>query len=587
MPDRSSDTHAVLRAVTATARPALLGVGVLSAAAALLPVTAAGMLAMVLDVVLASRAGATLAALLALSLLVLGTLAVLRGLRDRALAQLGDVVALRLHAGVDAAVARGVEGARAPGDGLQAQRDLDAIRAALAGGGGAALADLPAAAFALILAGLLHGYLALALAAAIAVAGALTLSALRRAAAAGQARTQALADRNLAADTGYRHAALVRVLGMGGRAAAVRAAGEQRLVAADAALVAGTARALGLVRAIRLVAWAGVLALAGWLAITGRASAGVVAAAALLADRALAPFEAVVARAPDLALGRIGWRRLSALLAQAPVVQPPLALSAPTADLSVEAVSLLAPLTRRVVLRDIGLSLKAGEMLSVVGPSGAGKSALIHALAGGWAPAAGKVRLDGGALDQWDPADLGRHIGYLPQAPELFDGTVEQNIARFDPDATSDSVIAAARAAGVHDLIVRLPQGYATEVGPGGSLLPYGQRQRLALARALYGDPFLLLLDDPAAFADARGQAALTAALTAAKARGAVIVATGPAHASLEPSDYLLVLANGQAQDFGRKQDVRGRLARRQKSRAAARAPRPIAAPAPEPAVQE
>ena len=587
MPTRSMTLPAPARAATASARPALVGVGVLSAAIALVPVVAAALLMMVLDVVLASRGGASLAGLLALSLLVLGTLAGLRSLRDRVLAQLGDLVALRLHPQVDAAVALGVEGARAPGDGLQAQRDLDAIRAALANGGAAALADLPAALLALALAGLLHGYLALALLAAVAVAATLTLSALRHAAAAGQARIEALADRNLLADTGYRHAALVRVLGMGRRAAAVRAAGEQRMVAADAALAADTARALGRVRAVRIVAWAGILALAGWLAITGRASGGVVAAAALLGDRALAPFEAVIARAPDLALGRIGWRRLLAMLAQAPAGEPPLPLPAPTVDLSVENISLLAPVTRRVVLRDVGFSLKAGEMLSVVGPSGAGKSALLQALANAWTPAAGKVRLDGGALDQWDPADLGRHIGYLPQAPELFDGTVEQNIARFDPDAGSDAVIAAARAAGVHDLIVRLPQGYATEVGPGGSFLAFGQRQRIALARALFGDPFLLLLDDPAAFADARAQAALTAALTAAKARGAVIVATGPSHASLDPSDYLLVLAGGQGQDFGRKQDVRGRLANRQKARAAARAPRPIAAPVAEPAVQE
>ena len=587
MPTQSKTSSVAARSVAASARPALVGVGVLSAAIALVPVVAAALLMMVLDVVLASRGGASLVGLLALALLVLGTLAGLRALRDRVLAQIGELVTLRLHPHVDAAVVRGVEGARAPGDGLQAQHDLDAIRAALANGGVAALADLPGAAVVLALAGLLHGFLALALLAPIFGAAALTLSALRRAAAAAQARTEALADRNLAAETGYRHAALVRVLGMGRRAAAVRAAGEQRLVAADAALAAGTARALGRVRAIRLVAWAGILALGGWLAITGRASAGVVAAAALLADRALAPFEAAVARAPDLALGRLGWRRLLAMLAQAPVTEPPLPLPAPTVDLSVENISLLAPITRRVVLRDVGFSLKAGEMLSVVGPSGAGKSALLLALANAWAPAAGKVRLDGGALDQWDPAELGRHIGYLPQAPELFDGTVEQNIARFDPDATSNRVIAAARAAGVHDLIVRLPQGYATEVGSGGGFLPFGQRQRLALARALYGDPFLLLLDDPAAFADARGQAALTAALTAAKARGAAIVATGPSHATLDPSDYLLVLASGQGQDFGRKQDVRGRLANRQKARAAARAPRPIAAPAPEPAVQE
>lgn len=565
-------------------RPALVGAGVLTAAIAMLPVVAAVDLLLTLDVVLPGRSLASLGALTALAALVIGVLVWLRTLRDRVLARIGDILALRLHARVDAVVARGIESARDPGDGLQATRDLDAIRHAFARGGVGALIDLPAAILALALALLLHGFLALALLAAVAIAAGVAFAAYRAAARAGPELTVALAERNLAAETGYRHAALLRVLGMHRRAAASRTAGEHRLIAGEGRLARADTAHAGLARAARLIGWAVVLGVGAWLAVTGRASVGVVAAAALLADRALQPFEAAVAHARAVALARLGWRRLGAMLDQVPATEPPLPLPAPKADLSVETISLLAPATRRVVLRDIGFSLKAGEMLSVVGASGAGKSVLLHALAGAWPVAAGKVRLDGGTLDQWDPAELGRHIGYLPQAPELFDGTVEQNIARFDPDANAEDVIAAAMAAGVHDLIVRLPQGYATEVGPGGQWLAFGQRQRIALARALYGSPFLLLLDDPAAFADASGQAALTEALRGAKARGAIIVATGPAHATLEPSDYLLILHGGMRQDFGPRDAVRGRLSKRRtpaprKSIAAAAAPAPAPSP--------
>lgn len=581
--------NSVTRAALAASRPGLIGVGVLTAAAALLPLAAAIYTLMMLDVVLASRSAASLLGLFVLAVAFFGAQAWFLALRDRMLAQIGDVLAMRLHRRVDTVMARSIETARSPGDGLQAARDLDAVRHFLSGRGAGAFADLPAAALFLLVALLLHGLIALALLAAVWIAAAVLAVAVRRANTASRERTVAIAERNTAVEVGYRHAELVRVLGMHRRAADVRALGEYRLVEAEGRLASDQAARLGFLRAVRLIGWAAVLAIGAWLAITGRASAGVVVAAALIADRALQPFEDAAAHARDFALARLGWTRLTAMLEQVPEEEPPMPLPAPTATLSVENVSLLTSQTRRVVLRDIAFELKAGDMLSVVGPSGSGKSALLRALANSWRPTAGKVRLDGGALDQWDPAELGRHIGYLPQNPELFEGTVSQNIARFDPLANADDVIAAATAAGVHDVIVRLPEGYATEVGPGGGTLPVGHRQRIALARALYGSPFVLLLDDPATFADARAQVALTQALHAAKARGAIIVATGPAHASLDASNLLLILSEGQKQDYGPKDEVRARLMK-------AREARPIsnqtpkqtaAAAAPVPAPQE
>ena len=197
-----------------------------------------------------------------------------------------------------------------------------------------------------------------------------------------------------------------------------------------------------------------------------------------------------------------------------------LALPAPAQRLSVQALGVAAPATTRLLVQDVDFTLKAGQAVGVVGPSGSGKSTLARALVGVWPYARGAVRLDGAAIDQWMPAALGPHVGYLPQDIELFDGTVAENIARFDRDATDAAVIAAAKAAGVHDLIVSLPAGYETQLGERGAALSAGQRQRIALARALYGEPFLVVLDEPNSNLDAEGEQALSSAILGVRARG-------------------------------------------------------------------
>jgi ATP-binding cassette subfamily C protein len=188
----------------------------------------------------------------------------------------------------------------------------------------------------------------------------------------------------------------------------------------------------------------------------------------------------------------------------------------------VEAVSLAAPGSRTFVVRDVNFALKAGNGLGIIGPSAAGKSSLARGLVGVWAPVHGTIRLDGAALDQWSCEDLGRHIGYLPQDVELFDGTVAENIARFHAQADPMAIIAAAKQAGVNDLILRLPQGYETRIGEGGMALSAGQRQRIALARALYGDPFLIVLDEPNSNLDHEGEEALTKAISGVRTRGGI-----------------------------------------------------------------
>lgn len=209
---------------------------------------------------------------------------------------------------------------------------------------------------------------------------------------------------------------------------------------------------------------------------------------------------------------------------------------------------------------DAHFALVPGDGLSIIGPSASGKTSLVRALVGIWRPAQGTVRLDGAALDQWAPDDLGRHVGYLPQNVELIEGTVAQNIARFEPGTPAEPVIAAARAAGVHDLIVRLPQGYETAVGPDGHALSAGQRQRIALARALYRDPFLVVLDEPNSNLDAEGETALIEALGKVRARRGIVIVVAHRSGVLDAVDLVLFLQDGRVRAFGPKAEVLPRI---------------------------
>jgi ABC-type protease/lipase transport system fused ATPase/permease subunit len=200
--------------------------------------------------------------------------------------------------------------------------------------------------------------------------------------------------------------------------------------------------------------------------------------------------------------------------------------------------------------------LRKGEGLGIIGPSGSGKSSLVRALVGVWPQMRGKITLDNAALGQWSSEALGKHIGYLPQDVELFDGSIAVNIARFDPNANPKAVLSAARAAGAHDLILSFPDGYGTKIGEGGMALSAGQRQRIGLARAFYGDPFLIVLDEPTSNLDADGEAALTEAILNARRRNGIVVVIAHRPKALDGVDHVLVIAEGKVQSFGRKEDV-------------------------------
>ena len=259
---------------------------------------------------------------------------------------------------------------------------------------------------------------------------------------------------------------------------------------------------------------------------------------------------------------RISAKRLDGLLAQVPTASNSTGLPAPTKSLSVEGIAVAPPGQQLPTITNITFALRAGDGVGVIGPSGSGKSTLVRALAGVWStlPRTGSVRLDGATLDQWSSEEIGRHIGYLPQDIELFEGTIAENIARLDPDASAEIVVRAGQLSGAHDMIVRLSEGYATPIGEGGLKLSAGQRQLVGLARALYGDPFLIILDEPNSNLDAKGDEGLTRAIAGIRERGGIVVVVAHRASALASLNMVLALSEGQQAAFGSKEEVLARI---------------------------
>jgi ATP-binding cassette subfamily C protein len=314
------------------------------------------------------------------------------------------------------------------------------------------------------------------------------------------------------------------------------------------------------------------LGVGAFLVIRQEATAGIIIAGSILAARALAPVDLAIAHWKAFAACRQSWHRLNKLLAMLPPEQTPMLLPPPREKLTVENASVAPPGSAKLILQDVSLKLEGGNALGVIGPTGSGKSSLARLLVGVWQPLRGKVRLDGCTFDQWSSEVLGTHIGYLPQDVELLAGTVAQNIARFESEADPKAILAAAQAAGVHELIVELSEGYKTQVGERGEALSAGQAQRIALARALYRDPFLVILDEPNSNLDAAGDEALTKAILAVRARGGIVVVIAHRPSAIAGVDLLLVLNQGRLQAFGPKDEILSKVLQRD----APAAPRPL-----------
>lgn len=337
-------------------------------------------------------------------------------------------------------------------------------------------------------------------------------------------------------------------------------------------------RARDAVRALAVLLLAANAGTAAYLVALDRAELGGLAAALLLSGSALAPLLIVSRQVPELLAGRAA---LLARRAAVATVDPlPLALPAPSQSLSIEHVTLMHPGAAQPLLSQLDIGLVSGDVLAIAGTAGSGKSLLLRLLTGTIRPTAGTIRIDGAALEDVARDDLARHIGYMSQLPLLMPGTVLQNIGRFDPLADPRAVIGAARSAGVHEAILRLPQGYETELDLASGALNPSFMQRLALARASYGDPFVLLLDAPGAWQDRAGLNAIARCIVQHRARGGIVVFTGVEPALLETANLLLVLEAGRGIEFGPKNEVRERMAARHAATKMSQKPRTPAATA-------
>ena len=371
------------------------------------------------------------------------------------------------------------------------------------------------------------------------------------------------ARRNDLAATSRRNAEVLVAMGMSGRLTRRWSEANQHYLAGNQRASDVTGGLGAIAKVLRMMLQSAVLAVGAYLVIHQEATAGIIIAGSILSARALAPVDLAIAHWKGFVAARQSWHRLNKLLESLPVRTVPTLLQSPSSRLSVEAVSIVPPGDQKVTVQDVTFALEAGNGLGIIGPSGSGKSSLVRALVGVWQPVRGKVRIDGAALDQWSSDVLGRHVGYLPQDVELFAGSVAQNICRFDPEASSQTIIAAAKEAGVHEMIIKMRDGYDTQVGEQGTALSAGQAQRVALARALYGDPFLIVLDEPNSNLDTEGDEALTRAIRAARERGAIVVVVAHRPIGIEAVDQLLVLKDGRAQAFGPKETVLGQVLQR------------------------
>ena len=546
-----------LPGVLAESRRALALVALLSAFLNVLLLGGPLYLMLIYDSVMPSGSIASLFGLLIMIAGVYSFQGIFDILRSRILGDVASLFDRRVSPQVHRFVTDARLRAKGEGDGMTPVRDLDAIRNFLSGPGPGALLDLPWILMFLALLTLLHVWLGVT-----ALVGALILIALtwmndRLSRDATQRTAQAYSGRGRVLQDSRRQAEVVRALGMRDRMRDRWQGTNNAYLAEQYRLARVTGTFGGVSKIFRMFLQSLVLSVGALLYLAGEASGGIVFAASILASRALAPVDQAIANWRGFTAARQGWARLEQLLERTSMMREPATqLPRPEQSVAAEALAIAPPGAHGPLLRGVNFKLQAGDALGIIGPSAAGKTSLVRTLVGIWPPLAGDVRIDAAALDNWDADDLGRHIGYVPQSVELFEGSISENIARFDPDATSEAVIAAAKAAGVHEMVLRLDAGYDTVLSGDGAELSAGQRQRLGLARALYNDPFFVALDEPNSNLDNDGEAALQEAIRGLRARQAITVIVAHRPTALANVNKVAVIKDGTLAEFGERDDV-------------------------------
>ncbi|MEL6217812.1 MAG: type I secretion system permease/ATPase [Pseudomonadota bacterium] len=508
------------------------------------------------DRVLTSRSEETLVALLVLVSALFLLFGMLDFARGRVLARAGAKFQTMLDSRVFTAIMKKSVSPAERAKPNTSARDLESIRSLLASPAPFALFDVPWTPLFLAVIFLFHPLMGW-----VAVGGGLILIALtlinqiRSREPNAESQAASFEAENLG-EAMRQNAEVVQGLGMHndgmGRWARLRnMAMEKQLLATDR-----TSSYTSSSKALRFYLQSVMLAVGAWLVLQQQLSPGMMIAGSILMGRALAPIEQAIGQWAQAQRAWRGWKSLGEMLQTIPIERPKTELPAPKGYVEVQKVAVLAPGEEVPALRGISFKVEPGQALGVIGPSGAGKTTLAKVLVGVWPPAAGKVRLDGAALDQWPTNELGRHIGYLSQDIGLFAGTVAENIARLSPKPDDRLVVEAAQRAGAHDLLLSLPQGYNTQIGYAGGRLSGGQRQRVALARALYGDPPVLVLDEPNANLDAQGEQALVDAIREAKSRGKTVVVMAHRPSAIAACDLLLMIDKGLQVDFGPRDEV-------------------------------
>jgi PrtD family type I secretion system ABC transporter len=541
-------------------RSAFWSVAIFSAVVNILMLAGPLYMLQVYDRVLVSR---SLPTLVALSIFLVGAYAfqaMLDVVRGRIVTRSAALLDKRLGSEVHDAVIRLSVRGGASGDAARPLRDLDQIRGFLTGNGPIAMVDLPWIPFFLLICWLLHPWLGF-----VATIGGLILLALTiltERASRGPIREAGRdgAVRAAMIEATRRNGETVVAMGMADALAGRWSAANDKYLGTGQRIADVLGSYGTLSRFIRLLLQSMLLGVGAWLVIRQELMPGAMIAAAIMMGRALAPLETAIANWRGFVAARDSIVRLQATLSAVARDDAQTSLPRPVGRLDVEHLTVVPPGAAKPVVADVTFSAEAGDAVGIIGPSGSGKTSLVRVLAGVWPSARGTVRLDGSTLDQWRPRDLGRHLGYLSQSIDLFDATVAENIARIEPEPDHAAVLAAGELAGADDFIRRLPMGYDTPVGEGGSLLSVGQRQRIGLARALYRKPFLLILDEPNAHLDSDGDIAFEKAVTAMKADGAVLIIVAHRPSALAACNKVLVLGNGVQQAFGPRDEVLRRV---------------------------